>query len=102
MQLVADQFEMMLRWRDINMPRLGSFTFGGEDHRHRHRVFKPRDESRPERRCNMLLAEDRKGVIGAESLKHGGDSNGRSEEHTTELQSLMSTSYAVLCMKNIK
>src|SRR3546814_6434422 len=30
------------------------------------------------------------------------DHVGRSEEHTSELQSLMSTSYAVLCMKKQK
>src|SRR3546814_10411367 len=29
-------------------------------------------------------------------------SNGRSEEHTSELQSLMRSSYAVFCLKKIK
>src|SRR3546814_6715956 len=30
------------------------------------------------------------------------ESNSRSEEHTSELQSLMRTSYAVFCLKNTK
>src|SRR3546814_7299082 len=32
----------------------------------------------------------------------GGDRNGRSEEHTSELQSLMRISYAVFCLKKKK
>src|SRR3546814_9933553 len=40
-------------------------------------------------------AGDEDGVAG---LFHGG----RSEEHTSELQSLMRTSYAVFCLKNKK
>src|SRR3546814_6198989 len=32
----------------------------------------------------------------------GGDYDGRSEEHTSELQSLMRTSYAVFCLKKQK
>src|SRR3546814_9293494 len=35
--------------------------------------------------------------LGARLL--GGDHNGRSEEHTSELQSLMRISYAVFCLK---
>src|SRR3546814_9855096 len=34
--------------------------------------------------------------------RHGGDDLGRSEEHTSELQSLMRTSYAVFCLKKKK
>src|SRR3546814_7348723 len=33
------------------------------------------------------------------SLPDGGPGNGRSEEHTSELQSLMRLSYAVFCLK---
>src|SRR3546814_5604252 len=33
---------------------------------------------------------------------HQRDSNGRSEEHTSELQSLMRISYAVFCLKKKK
>src|SRR3546814_3167175 len=34
--------------------------------------------------------------------KGGGDGKGRSEEHTSELQSLMRISYAVFCLKKKK
>src|SRR3546814_10519644 len=34
------------------------------------------------------------------SLKQGRAQSSRSEEHTSELQSLMRTSYAVFCLKN--
>src|SRR3546814_8594549 len=36
-------------------------------------------------------------AIGAQAIAHG---LGRSDEHTSELQSLMRTSYAVFCLKN--
>src|SRR3546814_6502153 len=32
-------------------------------------------------------------------LRQGGNAGGRSEEHTSELQSLMRSSYAVFCLK---
>src|SRR3546814_6143715 len=35
-------------------------------------------------------------------VKNGGAANIRSEEHTSELQSLMRISYAVFCLKNKK
>src|SRR3546814_6879731 len=35
-------------------------------------------------------------------LQLGRDATGRSEEHTSELQSLMRISYAVFCLKKIK
>src|SRR3546814_5689505 len=35
-------------------------------------------------------------------LGYAGDPNGRSEEHTSELQSLMRISYAVFCLKKNK
>src|SRR3546814_1283206 len=40
-------------------------------------------------------AAERGGVVDADAL-------GRSEEHTSELQSLMRNSYAVFCLKNKK
>src|SRR3546814_7969233 len=50
------------------------------------------------------------GVIKSSALNHGGKTNGysvpnpkaRSEEHTSELQSLMRISYAVFCLKKNK
>src|SRR3546814_7083497 len=39
---------------------------------------------------------------GAESLRDDGRMHSRSEEHTSELQSLMRISYAVLCLKKKK
>src|SRR3546814_4966153 len=42
-------------------------------------------------------------ALGYESAHHGeGRWNGRSEEHTSELQSLMRISYAVFCLKKKK
>src|SRR3546814_6080930 len=37
-----------------------------------------------------------------EQLQHGVERSGRSEEHTSELQSLMRISYAVFCLKKKK
>src|SRR3546814_7941321 len=52
-----------------------------------------------DRRETLLLAGfdafDR--LLGLECVE--GDASGRSEEHTSELQSLMRTSYAVFCLK---
>src|SRR3546814_1675396 len=57
-------------------------------------------------RLNAEALDDaRKGMAGAELLRIGVGINtglcvvGRSEEHTSELQSLMRISYAVLCLK---
>src|SRR3546814_3210004 len=41
-------------------------------------------------------------AIGTESLAGGADRRRRSEEHTSELQSLMRISYAVFCLKKKK
>src|SRR3546814_5497124 len=41
-------------------------------------------------------------VLGLEHRRPFGDRNIRSEEHTSELQSLMRISYAVFCLKNKK
>src|SRR3546814_5856674 len=42
---------------------------------------------------------ERDGVIGAKIFAGGGMGRTRSEEHTSELQSLMRISYAVFCLK---
>src|SRR3546814_7169246 len=39
------------------------------------------------------------GIIDEDGIKHRGLSSSRSEEHTSELQSLMRISYAVFCLK---
>src|SRR3546814_4240184 len=44
--------------------------------------------------------EDVEGSVFADAL--AGDAGARSEEHTSELQSLMRISYAVLCLKKKK
>src|SRR3546814_2015434 len=38
----------------------------------------------------------------ADAARRGGEDRGRSEEHTSELQSLMRNSYAVFCLKKKK
>src|SRR3546814_4874791 len=48
----------------------------------------------PLRACIRALSEY--------GLHHAGRSSGRSEEHTSELQSLMRISYAVFCLKKKK
>src|SRR3546814_4465197 len=42
------------------------------------------------------------GLFDGTLLRRGGTILGRSEEHTSELQSLMRISYAVFCLKNKK
>src|SRR3546814_5457416 len=46
------------------------------------------------------VEKDRPVLVGAdETVIFGGQVGGRSEEHTSELQSLMRISYAVFCLK---
>src|SRR3546814_4441919 len=45
---------------------------------------------------------DGRGRADIGSRRHGRDMAGRSEEHTSELQSLMRISYAVFCLKQKK
>src|SRR3546814_2623688 len=50
-------------------------------------------------------AGDRRQALGGSPLRQGGQQGGRvgeSEEHTSELQSLMRISYAVFCLKKKK
>src|SRR3546814_1130672 len=64
-------------WRDMLMPRSGR-----DGNRRRHELLQRKHRHSWRRR----------------SLRH----DGRSEEHTSELQSLMSISYAVFCLKKKK
>src|SRR3546814_9831369 len=50
------------------------------------------------RRCRALLAVAPGGERAGNLLRHGAGA-GRSEEHTSALQSLMRNSYAVFCLK---
>src|SRR3546814_9972666 len=49
-------------------------------------------------RLSHMQADKEKGY----EVKKGGPGNGRSEEHTSELQSLLRSSYAVFCLKKQK
>src|SRR3546814_5826599 len=62
-----------------------------------------REEDKIENLAQILVAEER-GAIAAWALEglHRLLDNRRSEEHTSELQSLMRISYAVFCLKKKK
>src|SRR3546814_9135921 len=53
---------------------------------------------------HLAAASDEPGFVGLDRTHRVGepDIGGRSEEHTSELQSLMRISYAVFCLKNKK
>src|SRR3546814_4327923 len=55
-------------------------------------VDRPHGVAEP--RCHMHVAGDEPARSAREAVRH------RSEEHTSELQSLMRISYAVFCLKN--
>src|SRR3546814_5344588 len=57
------------------------------------------DARRPDRQLIRCRAADRR-LLG--SLSHSQPATQRSEEHTSELQSLMRISYAVFCLKKKK
>src|SRR3546814_2553107 len=72
-------------------------------------VFRPDDEGQPELRQEMgvVLSADHRIIDGVRGLKFLNivrelleQPVRRSEEHTSELQSLMRISYAVFCLKN--
>src|SRR3546814_4872493 len=48
---------------------------------------------------DVSMPEDARATVG-DGLRHVLKRSGRSEEHTSELQSLMRISYAVFCLKN--
>src|SRR3546814_5577799 len=67
----------------------------GEAAGHRARLRALRDDER-----HRALARQLGRYVGGQRHHHAlGDVLGRSEEHTSELQSLMRISYAVLCLK---
>src|SRR3546814_10317428 len=59
-------------------------------------------ERRHHRRDRLRDDDIAKGMVGAEIEGDGGFPLARSEEHTSELQSLMRISYAVFCLKKKK
>src|SRR3546814_7998615 len=79
--------------------RVGRARRAGLRDRRPHHVPEKRARARGEERH---AGEGRAGIAGA----HGGEAGrwpiGRSEEHTSELQSLMRISYAVFCLKKKK
>src|SRR3546814_9399970 len=91
------------------IPAFAGMTEGGSTQRlqrlhHRHRLFAAR------LRDGLAIAVDdllpRRGdalggalAFGKRDARGHGDVSGRSEEHTSEIQSLMRISYAVFCLK---
>src|SRR3546814_3598096 len=60
-------------------------------------------ESRSRRDLRGIIARDVRNDIGDDARGRGGEREAaRSEEHTSELQSLMRISYAVFCLKKKK
>src|SRR3546814_4541162 len=64
------------------------------------RVPVPHQEPRRRRRQHQGRAGDRR--RGRSEQGEAGETDARSEEHTSELQSLMRNSYAVFCLKKKK
>src|SRR3546814_4485255 len=82
-----------------------------QPHQPRHGIARPRheDEAIEPVFRNLRTLEDDRGTGGAvakqpehRSVHREGKIAGRSEEHTSELQSLMRISYAVFCLKKKK
>src|SRR3546814_2201603 len=65
---------------------------------------KPADIGAPHKRNHVSLSWERQHLASPEGKKEANRSfpASRSEEHTSELQSLMSISYAVFCLKKKK
>src|SRR3546814_1885704 len=62
-----------------------------------------RHRCRPDRRLYLGCAVDRRGAgLDRRAAATGAERLARSEEHTSELQSLMRISYAVFCLKKKK
>src|SRR3546814_6796194 len=74
----------------------------------RHRLpslaMTPNEGADEEVECNHEKVSSERGrrIDGRDSLDGRGPRRGRSEEHTSELQSLMRISYAVFCLKKKK
>src|SRR3546814_9373147 len=68
--------------------------------------FGLQEQGRPasaRRRCRLSAEPARHSAgPGHDARRNGRDAQGRSEEHTSELQSLMRISYAVFCLKKKK
>src|SRR3546814_7539912 len=79
---------------------------GGDRHQHgkrhqpRNRVLKQRHHPRGEQRRPKV--HDQPGLAGLHGFEERPVDVARSEEHTSELQSLMRISYAVFCLKKKK
>src|SRR3546814_4649931 len=56
-------------------------------------------ENRDQTRLDMLVVDPATGTSRVLFSEKSGPKSWRSEEHTSELQSLMRTSYAVFCLK---
>src|SRR3546814_2605892 len=74
---------------DVGHQRLAGAVHHAADHRDGHR----RGD------VGKALLEDLDGLDDLELLARAGRAGDRSEEHTSELQSLMRNSYAVFCLK---
>src|SRR3546814_2933118 len=65
--------------------------------------FRPRGSCAPDRACRTAAAsKSRRRALDRAKAEALTASIGRSEEHTSELQSLMRISYAVFCLKKKK
>src|SRR3546814_1679477 len=62
----------------------------------------PRDDRRPADRADAVRRLSYQHLAGRDHGRTGADRGARSEEHTSELQSLMRISYAVFCLKKKK
>src|SRR3546814_5793931 len=62
----------------------------------------PRGPELQKKRCSPLNRPGRTWPASAGAGRHGKDVSNRSEEHTSELQSLMRISYADFCLKKKK
>src|SRR3546814_5261364 len=91
-KLRAREIERHLRprhVRDEEVCAAHSETLAGDEPRHR----------RHRRARNMLRQVGHDPRADHPAVPDAGDGQGRSEEHTSELQSLMRISYAVFCLK---
>src|SRR3546814_7947156 len=82
--------EQLARMVELDQPPAGHDEHRAE-RRHRHRAH--------HRRQQRDEGEDPDAVQDRRSARHGASLDVRSEEHTSELQSLMRISYAVFCLK---
>src|SRR3546814_1862659 len=62
----------------------------------------PVAQAAPDHAIGVALGVERAEAPGRQGAEHHRDGAERSEEHTSELQSLMRISYAVFCLKNKK